>query len=322
MRKILGLENLHYIAAGIILLALTAGCDFLFGPEELPEGNITISFNRGGNGARAVSQRTISQGFIDTFRYEVEFRGPGGARINRNAAPGTESIRVSLALGTWDISAAAYIPDGHLAGTGSVTVKVTSRGGTIIIPMTLGMMYGLGETGPGGGMVFYDKGAYSNSWRYLEVSFTDIDPDTNNDSIGDGVNWCATSKLGLFAGTPLTGISVGDGLTNTLLIVSIVGDNDGELYAARLCADYRGGGLDDWFLPSGDELGELNHAYFADTAMFSDLALITGTGPGNCYWSSSDDGASYAKYYGFGSLNYSGVVWGSQSAHVRAVRRF
>ncbi|MDR1286948.1 MAG: hypothetical protein LBK08_04995, partial [Treponema sp.] len=183
MKKIF---NLKYIAAGIILPVLLAGCDFLVGPG-LSEGTISISFDSGGNGARAVSQS-----FIDTFRYDVTFQGPGGVLINRSVEPGTGSIRESLALGTWTISAEAYIPDGHLAGTGSVTIPLTSGDRAITVPMTLGMVYSLGEVGPGG-LVFYDKGSYSNGWRYLEVSFTDLDPDTDNDDTGNGVKWCESS---------------------------------------------------------------------------------------------------------------------------------
>jgi hypothetical protein len=194
--------------------------------------------------------------------------------------------------------------------------------------MTLGMTYALGEIGPGGGLVFYDKGAYGGGWRYLEVCWEDLDPDTNNDSVGDGVNWCESNPMGVFGVTPdppLTGTSLGDGLANTLLIISLVGDNNGEIYAAKLCAGYRGGGLDDWFLPSLDELGELNRVWFSnDAPLFSDLALITtGTGHSSSYWSSSEDGdGGYAKYHGFISAGYTGSYWGSNPAHVRAVRRF
>jgi len=34
--------------------------------------------------------------------------------------------------------------------------------------------YRIGDHGPAGGIVFYDKGHYSNNWRYLEVAQTDF----------------------------------------------------------------------------------------------------------------------------------------------------
>jgi len=35
-------------------------------------------------------------------------------------------------------------------------------------------VYHIGDTGPAGGIVFYDKGSYSNGWRYMEVAPNDI----------------------------------------------------------------------------------------------------------------------------------------------------
>ncbi|GHU33390.1 hypothetical protein FACS1894172_11810 [Spirochaetia bacterium] len=31
-------------------------------------------------------------------------------------------------------------------------------------------VYVIGDTGPAGGLIFYDKGDYSDGWRYLEVA--------------------------------------------------------------------------------------------------------------------------------------------------------
>jgi uncharacterized repeat protein (TIGR02543 family) len=52
-----------------------------------------------------------------------------------------------------------------------------------------------------------------------------------------------------------------------------------EKYAAKLCRDYRGGGLDKWFLPSKDELAQL-YAQRDETRW--------GGFTEGCYWSSSE----------------------------------
>ena len=34
--------------------------------------------------------------------------------------------------------------------------------------------YAIGDTGDGSGIVFYDKGSYSDNWRYLEAQTVDL----------------------------------------------------------------------------------------------------------------------------------------------------
>jgi hypothetical protein len=84
-------------------------------------------------------------------------------------------------------------------------------------------------------------------------------------------------------------------------------------YAAKLCADYRGGGYDDWFLPSKDELNLMYQNLKAQNlGGFSDVGY---------YWSSSEYGANgaWGQHFGFGgqyddARNY--------ESRVRPVRAF
>lgn len=48
-----------------------------------------------------------------------------------------------------------------------------------------------------------------------------------------------------------TGTAIGDGLANTDKIISVLGDSEN---AANACKNYTGGGYNDWYLPSRDEL--------------------------------------------------------------------
>lgn len=99
----------------------------------------------------------------------------------------------------------------------------------------------LGETGPGGGIVFHDAGRDMWWGRYLEVA----PPGWRGDS--DSVQpWGDRGGISVLHGST----DVGWGLMNTLEVVQDV-PNAAAAFAAFT---YRGGGLQDWHLPS---LGEL-----------------------------------------------------------------
>jgi hypothetical protein len=132
--------------------------------------------------------------------------------------------------------------------------------------------YAVGDIGPSGGYIFYDKGNYSGGWRYLEAA---------------PVSTESASKLwgGGFFGTRVdgTGTGIGKGKSNTEKIVAKYGNTepDGRKtdYAAKLCSDLVYGGYDDWFLPSKDELNQ----------MVINLDKIGGFSDYyNTYWSSSE----------------------------------
>jgi hypothetical protein len=105
----------------------------------------------------------------------------------------------------------------------------------------------LGETGPGGGTVFYDAGITQSWGRYLEVA---------------PVSWSAPSATAdIFApwgcdGTLIgaSGSSIGSGFTNTNLILANCATAG---IAARLVRAYAGGSKLDWSLPSTGELRAL-----------------------------------------------------------------
>lgn len=117
-------------------------------------------------------------------------------------------------------------------------------------------IYSIGDTGPAGGLVFYDKGFYSDGWRYLEAMSSDIGefvfgyyrPEGTTDKI-IGTAW-----------------AVGSGKYNSERLVEYMDiggkayaneyyvNSNTEDYAAKKCIDFEYGGKDDWYLPSKDEL--------------------------------------------------------------------
>jgi hypothetical protein len=164
--------------------------------------------------------------------------------------------------------------------------------------------YALRDVGPAGGWVFYDKGSYSDGWRYLEAAPVSVEIIV---AWMQGVNDFAT-------GATATGI--GTGMRNTQLIVSAIKDSttamDSYAEAAHSCRGLCYGGVSDWFLPSKDELN----------LMYTNLK-VSGVGgfAGDYYWSSSENGVYGAWYQGFSSGGQD-LTAKSYNGRVRAVRAF
>jgi uncharacterized repeat protein (TIGR02543 family) len=156
----------------------------------------------------------------------------------------------------------------------------------------------LGGIGPGGGLVFHDKGSITDGWRYLEAApvgtqFTTI--------WGDSTVETFTSDT-----------AVGTGKHNSGTNVAIMQTYNGGWYASRQAEQVSSNGFTDWFLPSRDEL----------QAMY--LSLHTnGMGDFNdiTYWSSSEGGMTGGLTFDFftGTLNSEGK---DIDEMVRAARAF
>ncbi|MCU0849218.1 MAG: DUF1566 domain-containing protein [Spirochaetes bacterium] len=156
--------------------------------------------------------------------------------------------------------------------------------------------YRIGDKGPAGGWIFYDKGKTSDGWRYLEAAPADQGT----------VKWgCYEQSISGASGT-----GIGTGRSNTRAIVNGCGEAG---LAAKLCADFRGGGKSDWFLPSKDELN----------LMYTNLQKngVGGFAAGY-YWSSSENDAGNAWLQGFDIGFQSDVSKASSYVRVRAVRAF
>jgi hypothetical protein len=161
--------------------------------------------------------------------------------------------------------------------------------------------YKIGDRGPAGGWIIYDRGPATDKkdikrWRYLEAAPADQ---------GTEAVWSdPKTKV-----TGASGIELGTGYTNTAKIIKAHG---GSAEAAKLCANYRGGGMADWYLPSKKELA----------LMFTNLKTQNiGDFADKEYWSSSESDEAYAWYQGFAD----GAVDSNTKTNrlrVRAVRAF
>jgi hypothetical protein len=155
------------------------------------------------------------------------------------------------------------------------------------------MNYAVGSQGPAGGFIFYDKGSYSNGWRYLEAYPTEV----------LGTWGCQSTNI---AGT---GTAIGTGEANTSIILANCNQTNTVAY---LINNLVIGGYDDWFVPSRDELSRIQDV------------LITpniGNFYAGFYWSSSQNTAVYAYFYDF-EFDFSDIQSKSTTIVALPVRSF
>ena len=178
--------------------------------------------------------------------------------------------------------------------TGNVIMEIGIKPNTI---------WTVSSYGPSNGFIFYDKGNYSNGWRYLESAPNDIEMSS----------WGCPD----FSITAATNISIGSGLSNSLAIVNSCNTSN---IAAKRCLDYTINGFDNWFLPSQQEFAliytnliKLGIGNFASQPIPS---------MGTLYWTStqltSGSASHFCKECDGNFYQYSKVY----SLYVRPVRMF
>lgn len=160
--------------------------------------------------------------------------------------------------------------EGFLVTEFNVTVLPQTREGDLQV----------GDIGEGGGVVFYDKGVYSDGWRYLEVA-----PDYWNGKGYDQHIWWHNIPFEEFSQVDDdtfsdTCAAVGSGANNTRIIIDEMGQEGS--YAALVCDRLVLQGKHDWFLPSSQELELLFSQDFGEVSLY-----------GNEYWSSTTAGSPF-----------------------------
>ncbi len=209
-------------------------------------------------------------------------------------------INVGYTFGGWntksDGSGISYAPGAPIAGPSGTLVLYAVWTGT----------YSSLDDGPASGTtyIFYDKGTYSDGWRYLEVAPSDQSP---------GYNWGQEIEInGDDATAPPELTDFGTGEINTWVIVDAM--MSGQV-AAKLCDDLDLGGYTDWFLPSKFELNLMNTVLNHHSPPIGDFAS-------DYYWSSSEYSSNGAWAQDFGNGVQSHPDKGANNLRVRAVRAF
>ena len=178
--------------------------------------------------------------------------------------------------------------------------------------------YALGDTGPGGGLVFLISGGltYEMAPKTWRRSSSDDTP---------SLAWCSDTSTSI-AGA--VGTAVGTGGANTTAMLALP-CTSGAAFSADA---YDGGGFTDWFLPSQDELNAMCN--YSRNPTTPPTGVCTGSQDGTFstgtygfasdrYWSSSETiatGAWYQKLGDGSQINASKSFPGG--LRVRPVRAF
>ena len=255
---------------------------------------------------------TIGTATLGNTQATVSFTAPssdGGSAITSYTAtssPGDFTGTISQS------GSGSIIVSGLTSGTAyTFTVTATNAIGTSLASAASNSVIPAPEVGDfyGGGVVFHlfvegEIGYVAGETHGLIAAVADQ---------SSGIRW----YNGGYVTTGATGTAVGTGSANTTTIISLQGTETS--YAAALARAYTGGGYDDWFLPSKDELNKmyLNRATINTTAV-------------------SNSGSNFSSYYYWSSTEYSNILaWlqyfvnagqyyanKSSTVNVRAVRAF
>ena len=194
---------------------------------------------------------------------------------------------------TFDINAYGntYYDGEYVSVTATVTIIINSNTGNT--------GYNIGDRGPANGFVFYDKGSYSDGWRYLEAA----PPETE---------FSAEWGYGYYYYVGNTYSDVGTGKQNTQNIVSFLNIQGESGQAAQVCNNMIHNGFSGWFLPS---MNELDLMYW--NLHYNGLGGFDSV----WYWSSTeyDSDDAYGQNFYDGGIGSYGKYY---SDRVRAIRAF
>jgi len=242
-------------------------------------------------GAQFIISGTISE-LADRFRMRIRAMNVQTAQVqgqyNRNITAGKTIMALmhSSSRGNRVVTSVASTRQTTQAETNP---RQATQADTSVRQAT--PTYKIGDTGPAGGLIFYDKGNSIGGWRYLEAAPDDLGPSIF--LTGAELDKLPKNLFDLWERTmDDSGRGVGKGKYNTEYIMQVAHARGGGFgWAVQRCDIYESGGFDDWFLPSRDELN----------FMYGNLYM---RGLGNLkpeeYWSSStwtDTWGSYRAWY-------------------------
>jgi hypothetical protein len=209
---------------------------------------------------------------------------------------------------------------GAASGGGIRSGTQTAQTGSTAAPASLpAPVYKVGDTGPAGGFIFYDKGTSAGGWRYLEAA------PVETEKLAKFLGRTARDRTVAYGtGTPpfVVQAGIGVGKKNTETICSFLANNGEWDMAAQVCDELVVNGFDDWFLPSFNEL----------SLMYGNLHR-SGLGgfQRTYYWSSTIEVEGSVRVYpqhyypvgmNFADASRDTYYADSTEVYVRAIRQF
>ena len=213
-----------------------------------------------------------------------------------------------------------------IAPTTTTTIAPTTTT-TTVAPTTTSTvapaLYSMGDPGPGGGTIFYVDMTRVEGSRYFEVACFGWQNNCDGEAPDPNVAWgCDETAISGADGT-----AIGTGEQNTADIVAGCADVG---IAAKLADGYSKNDLDDWFLPSKDELNELCKYALTTGQAQGSATVCRGATPRSDFsnetldnfWSSSEQDSTNASYQYIGTGIQSRARKSDDGLHVRPVRSF
>jgi hypothetical protein len=221
----------------------------------------------------------------------------------------------------------------------STVYKITMQSGTHSLLCFQGGSCAVGDVGPGGGNIFYAVASpgftcgptQSGSCRYLEVAPPALGLASFDNVSSATRTWAQSSNQAIsvsdiadFAAAS----AIGRGYYNTLAIIS-QGNSDSSTSAAALAQSFRGGGKNDWYLPSKLELKTMCDWVINTTCFSNTRPLNVGIGAQGFvgtlfYWSSTeyDEDSVWTAQFAQGGVQETRTSLKNGSGYIRPIRAF